>query len=359
MSSAATTALYPQHLQLQAKMGLFAGHLMPLQYSSVKEEVWAVRQRVGVFDVSHMGVFMVEGPNAFAFVNYLVTNDIMGPGPGKAVYSPICRPDGTVIDDLIVYLLAPEQIMICVNAANIEKDWQWFSDHLHLFPCQLHNLSADYSLLAIQGPQAAQTMQVLELLPSLQMAYYKVAKSQLQQWPLIIARTGYTGEDGFEIFGPHQAICDIWQHLARLSVMPCGLVARDVLRLEVAFPLYGHELSDKLTPLDSGLKWTVKLQKKDFIGKDFLQSYKPRYRLIKLSLEKGVPREGYPVLNGDGATIGIVTSGGHSVVLNRGIALALVEIDHFSEQRPLLVMIRQQAMIAQYHPKPFVQGGHL
>ncbi len=359
MSTTATTALYHQHLELHAKMGLFAGYLMPLQYTSVKDEVLAVRQQVGVFDVSHMGIFLVEGPNALSFVNYLITNDLVAPGLGKAVYSPLCRPDGTVIDDLIVYLLAPERIMICVNAANIEKDWQWFNAHLHLFPCQLQNLSSDYSLLAIQGPQAVQVMQDLQLLPLQTMNYYSVAGHHFQHWPLIIARTGYTGEDGFEVFGPHEAICNLWQQLRSRSVPACGLVARDVLRLEAAFPLYGHELTDQLTPLDSGLKWTVKLQKQDFLGKEFLASYSPRYRLVKLSLEKGVPREGYSVVSSEGTTVGTVTSGGHSVTLNRGIALALVQIECCTEQTPLAIVIRNHRYPAQLHSKPFVKGGHL
>lgn len=351
------TQLYDEHVKLGAKIVPFAGWDMPVQYTSVKDEVLAVRQNVGVFDVSHMGEFFVEGPDAEQFVDQLVTNDILGAPVGKAIYSPLCREDGTVIDDLIVYKLSPGRLLICVNASNIEKDFSWIRSRHVGFHCQLTNRSDEFSLLALQGPRSYLILSpLLGDLP--EMEYYSVLETSFAQKPVIVARTGYTGEDGFEIFGSHAAIKDLWQKFMTLQVTPCGLAARDVLRLEVCYPLYGHELNDEVNPFDAGLGWTVKLSKTKFVGKEALLNKQAKYKLVKLVLEKGIPREGYPVLNSRNEPVGIVTSGTMSVALNKGVALARIQIDKVPADEVFLVDIRQRPYPAQLMKKPFVTGGH-
>lgn len=355
--TALKTHLYDEHVKLGAKIVPFAGWDMPVQYTSVKDEVLAVRQKVGVFDVGHMGEFLVEGHEAERFVDFLVTNDILNASTGKAIYSPLCREDGTVIDDLIVYKIKPGKVLICVNASNIEKDFEWIQSKHKGFDCNLANCSELYSLLALQGPQAYQTLKpLLSELPDID--YYSVFESAFEELPVIVARTGYTGEDGFEIFGPHLAIKKLWQKFMSLGITPCGLAARDVLRLEVCYPLYGHELNDQVNPYDASLGWTVKLQKTDFIGKNVLQTKPAKYKLVKMMLEKGIPREGYPILNANNQRIGEVTSGTMSVMLGKGIALGRIEIDKVPADEVFLIEIRQKTFAAQTTKKPFVTGGH-
>lgn len=352
------TSLHEEHLALNAKMAPFAGFDMPLQYTSVKEEVLAVRGSAGVFDVSHMGEFFVTGPEAVDFVDYLLTNDFKNAEMNKAVYSPLCREDGTIIDDLIAYKLSANNILICVNASNIAKDWEWINSKLGDFDCELTNQSLDYSLLAIQGPKAEFVLKNLGLGIDDSFSYYSVKEFELDGENLIIARTGYTGEDGFEIFSSHDFAISLWKKLIFNDVKPCGLAARDVLRLEVCFPLYGHELSDAITPLDAGLAWTVKKAKEKFIGKTTLQDYKAKYQLVRLSLDKGIPREGYDVENAQGEKIGSVTSGTMSVVTGKGIALSLVEKAKMPEDKKLFINIRNNKYEAILHTKAFVSGGH-
>jgi aminomethyltransferase len=357
MSQMLKTHLYDEHVKLGAKIVPFAGWDMPVQYTSVKDEVLAVRTKVGVFDVSHMGEFFVEGQDAEKFVDHLVTNDILSAPIGKAIYSPLCRENGTVIDDLIVYKLAPGRVMICVNASNIEKDFSWMKSKHHGYDCSLTNLSNIFSLLALQGPESFKILKsIIPQLPDLE--YYSVFESAGGQQPIIIARTGYTGEDGFEIFGHHQTIKDMWKKLMELGVTPCGLAARDVLRLEVCYPLYGHELNDDLNPFDAGLGWTVKLNKTNFIGIQELNKKLSKHKLIKLQLDKGIPREGYPVMNSLGEKIGEVTSGTMSVVLNKGVCLARIEIDKVPKDEVFSIDIRNKLYPAQILKKPFVTGGH-
>jgi aminomethyltransferase len=352
------TSLHSEHLALNAKMAPFAGFDMPLQYSSVKEEVQVVRSHIGVFDVSHMGEFLVTGPDAIAFVDHIITNDFKNAEMLKAVYSPLCREDGTVIDDLIAYKLEQNRILICVNASNIAKDWEWISDQKGSFNCKLENLSDDFSLLAIQGPKAEALMIELGLVPSTNFPYYSILETTSNGEKLIIARTGYTGEDGFEVFSSHNFARKFWKDLLEHGVKPCGLASRDVLRLEVCYPLYGHELNDQVTPLDAGLGWTVKMAKENFVGKKALEAYRPKYQLVKLSLDRGIPREGYDVLNTKGEKIGTVTSGTMSVVTGKGIALALVEKAKNPQDKKYQINIRNTNYEAHYHSKAFVTGGH-
>lgn len=352
------TSLHAQHVELNAKMADFAGFDMPLQYSSVKEEVLAVRENAGVFDVSHMGEFFVEGKEAIKFVDNLISNDFIGAGNSKAVYSPLCRDNGTIIDDLIAYKLEEEKVLICVNAANIEKDWNWISSKVEEFDCTLTDRSSEYSLLALQGPKTEEILKKIGFSGIEDIEYYSIKENDFKGNKVIMARTGYTGEDGFELFCSHETVKELWKDLLDNGVSPCGLVSRDVLRLEVCYPLYGNELNDELTPLDAALKWTVKMSKDNFFGKNALEEYTPKYRLAKLILEKGIPREGYPVENSDGETIGVITSGTMSVTINKGIALARVEKSKFPKDKKLFIKVRKNAVEATYTTKPFVTGGH-
>lgn len=348
------TSLYDKHVELGAKMVDFAGFEMPIQYKNLKEEVLAVRNSVGVFDVSHMGEFFITGPDAAKFVNYMITNNIEKLADGKAIYSPLCNEKGTIIDDLIAYKFNNEEILICVNAANIEKDFKWFDSHKGDFNVTLSNQSDKYSLLAIQGPKTFETLKSIELLNGISDSdYYSIQKLENG---IILARTGYTGEDGFEVFAPHNIIDQLWDELIKRDVKPCGLGSRDVLRLEVCFPLYGNELNEKLTPLDCGLKWTTKLDKEKFIGKEALLNYQAQKKLIKLTLEKGIPRAGYK-LKANEQEVGEITSGSMSVVLGKGIALALVNKE-FEDYDNLKVDIRNKLYDTTKVTKPFVSGGH-
>lgn len=352
------TSLHEEHLSLKAKMAPFAGFDMPLQYTSVKEEVIAVRRNVGMFDVGHMGEFLVEGPDAVNFVDYLLTNDFKNAEFKKAVYSTLCRENGTIIDDLIAYKLTKNQVLICVNASNIIKDWDWINSYSADFNCTLKNLSDYYSLIAIQGPNSEKTLRDIALFKLEDMPYYSITTAYIDNNKILVARTGYTGEDGFEIFLNHSLAKTLWKNLLSIGVTPCGLAARDVLRLEACYPLYGHELTDMVTPLDSGLSWTVKKNKPEFIGKKFLINYNPQYRLMKFSLERGVPREGYDVLDQNKKIIGKVTSGTMSVMTNQGIAMALIQNENFSKIEKYYIKIRNTDYEAQVHSKQFVTGGH-
>ena len=357
MSQNFKTHLFEAHVKLGAKIVPFAGWDMPVQYTSVKEEVIAVRNNVGVFDVSHMGEFFIEGPDAEAFADYLVTNDILNAPTGKAIYSPLCRENGTVIDDLIVYKLAQGRVLICVNASNIDKDFSWMKSKHAGFNCSFTNRSSDFSLLALQGPKSYSILKsLISDLPDLE--YYSVFETKFNSTELIIARTGYTGEDGFEIFGSHETVKNLWDKFIGLGVIPCGLAARDVLRLEVCYPLYGHELNDEVNPYDAGLGWTVKTSKTKFIGKETLIQKPTKYKLIKLELDKGIPREGYPVLNEKNEVIGNVTSGTMSVTTSKGIALARIENTKVPQNEIYYIDIRQKPYLANLIKKPFVTGGH-
>lgn len=351
------TALYDSHLELGAKMVEFGGFEMPIQYSNLKQEVLAVRNSVGMFDVSHMGEFFVSGKDAVKFINQLVTNDFESAPVGKAVYSPLCRDNGTVVDDLISYKLSEELVMICVNASNIAKDWNWINSRTGDFDVKVVDRSEDYSLIALQGPNSFEILKAIdEELEDID--YYSIQIRETGDTPIIYARTGYTGEDGFEIFAAHDIIKGLWTKLLERDVVPCGLGSRDVLRLEVCFPLYGQEIDDEVTPLESGLKWAVKFDKPSFVGKEALESSKPRFSNIKLVLEKGIPRTGYEIMDDNEQVVGHITSGSMSVMLGKGVAMARVEKQKYNPKSELFVNIRNKKYQATKHKGPFVNGGH-
>lgn len=338
--------LHQEHVNLNAKMLDFAGFEMPIQYSSVKQECNAVRTNVGVFDVSHMGEFMITGDEAELFVNYLITNDIEKLANNKAIYSPICNTSGGIIDDLIAYKFSPSEILLCVNASNIQKDFDWITSHIHNFNCKIENQSNDFSLLAVQGPNAIEVLDEIFNVDLKAVPKFGCIKKTIENSEYIFARTGYTGEDGMEVFMKNTSSSKVWSMLMDKKVTPCGLASRDVLRLEAGYPLYGQELNDESTPFESGISWTVKMNKGNFLGKESLEKRDQNLKLIKMTLDKGIPRWQYDVLDDSGSKIGYVTSGTMSFAINKPVAMALVEVEKFKKTNEIFIEIRNKKYIA-------------
>lgn len=349
------TALYQVHLDKKAKMVDFSGWQMPIQYSNIKDEVQSVRNHSGVFDVSHMGEFFFQGKEARNAVDYLITNDFMSLSPNKALYSTLCDERGKMLDDAIAYCLSDELVLLCVNAANIDQDRKWVQNILEKknFECKFEDKSDRMSLLAIQGPESQEQLEKALSVELNSIPYFGVKEYK----DFILARTGYTGEDGFEVFGKNNHIIKLWKTLENQGVKPCGLGARDVLRLEASFPLYGQDLLPSLSPFDCNLKWTVKLNKEDFIGKTALQNYKAQKTLIKLIADKGIPRPGQKVFQNN-QEIGMVSSGTFSPTIQKGICLALVDRELFNKEDIHFLEIRGKKYQVQYVNSPFVSGGH-
>jgi len=351
------TTLHEVHSkELKAKMAPFAGFSMPILYTSAKNEINAVRKTAGVFDVSHMGEFFIHGKETAQFINYIITNDYEAAPVNKAVYSPICNDEGKIIDDLIVYKISQNSSLVCVNAANIDKDWEWFSSRAKHFDVSIQNKSNEYSLLALQGPKSESIL--LEMYPEFaenikNTPYYGLFSPTNSS--LIFARTGYTGEDGFEIFSLNKDVGDIWSKLVKNGATPCGLAARDTLRLEVCYPLYGKELDEGHTPKESSLGWALKKGDVNYIGKSSIENKVIESKIIKLSLQNLIPRESYRVFIGE-QDIGHITSGTFSPTISQGIALARVKNIKNIKEEDLLIEIRGKKYPATYHSKPFYSG---
>ena len=330
-----TTPIHQIHRQLGARMMAFAGYDMPVQYSSITAEHLAVRNRVGVFDVSHMGEFLVTGPSAGEFIQDLVTNDVSKLYDGKAMYTLMCNERGGTVDDLLVYRLAEDRYLLVVNAANIEKDFEWASGHNRV-GADLLNQSDQYGLIAVQGPDSTAVVQALTSVDLSSLKFYHFALSgdggRLPS-DVIVSRTGYTGEVGYELYCGAGDSVDVWNAVfeagADVGITPAGLGARDTLRLESGYCLYGNDLDDDTNPFEAGLGWIVKLGKGAFVGSDALDLIKqagPKRRLVSFVMEeRGIPRPGYPILDKEGLNVGIVTSGTQSPVLKAGIGMAYVE----------------------------------
>ena len=354
------TPLYEQHRQLGARLVEFGGWEMPVQYSGILEEHRAVRTRAGLFDVSHMGEFSVKGPGAPAFLQYLVPNDVSRLAINQALYTQLCRPDGGVVDDLLVYHLAENTYMLVVNAGNIDKDFAWVQQHSQGFEVELANQSYETGLLALQGPEAQAILQPLTQVDLAAIAYYHCAPGVVSRVNCLISRTGYTGEDGFELYCSADEVLDLWRDLLAAGkergLLPAGLGARDTLRLEAAYCLYGHELDDTTNPLEAGLGWTVKLAKGDFIGHDALAQIKAEGLKRKLvgveMIERGVCRGGYAVYD-DERQIGTLTSGAPSPTLNKNIGLGYVEIGQAMPGKIVQIDIRGRRAAAQIVALPF------
>lgn len=307
-----------------ALMQPFAGFDMPIQYSSIIDEHNAVRHHCGVFDVSHMGEVIVTGPDAARFVNHIFTNDVNAVQPGKVLYGMMCYPDGGTVDDTCICKLADDKFFLTINAANIDKDDAWIDKNAEGFDIHIDYASDRYGQLAIQGPESEQVVETVLGIPCHELNFYEVKTVG----DILISRTGYTGEDGFEVYGSHEWIISCWDKLMDAKVTPCGLGCRDTLRFEVGLPLYGDELSKDISPVMAGLSIFVKFDKPEFIGKEALLKQKTegvakRLRGIELDAH-AVPRHGYPVLK-DGQQVGEVTTGYRLISVDKSCAVALVD----------------------------------
>jgi aminomethyltransferase len=343
----------------------FAGYEMPVRYSGVIEEHLAVRNAAGLFDVSHMGEFLVSGRDAENFLQYMFTNDVTKLGDGQAQYTAMCREDGGILDDLLVYRLSPTDYMLVVNASNIGKDYEWLNAH-QKGRVELVNLSDQTALLALQGPEARRILEAACGTSFEDVAYYHFVQPEPGVLPgakdVIVSATGYTGETGFEIYCESAGAVAIWESLLeageKFGLKPAGLSARDTLRMEAGFCLYGNDLTEETTPLEAGLGWITKLKNTEFLGSAALRQQKesgPRKRLVAFVMEdRGIPRRGYPIMSPVNEIIGAVTSGSQSPVLNEGIGLGYVDNkpDFTAAGQPVIIDVRGKLLTARIKKPP-------
>ncbi len=352
------TPLFDVHVKAGAKMVPFGGWEMPVQYTGIIDEHRAVRNAVGLFDISHMGEFEVSGPNALAVVQRLTTNDASSLAVGRIQYSLLCFPDGGIVDDLTLYGLGADHFMLTVNAANIDKDWQWVVEHGG--DARWRNASAETALLAVQGPRAEALVQRLADADVTAVRYYHFTRGAIAGVPALVSRTGYTGEDGFELYVAAADAERLWHALLEAGapdgIRPVGLGARDTLRLEMKFALYGNDIDQTTNPLEAGLGWVVKPDKGEFIGRAAIEAVRARGLSRKLvgfeMVERAVPRHGYRLLK-DGAEVGVTTSGSFAPSLERGIGMGYVKPELAAVGTDLGVEIRGQAQPARVVRTPF------
>ncbi|MBR6458171.1 MAG: glycine cleavage system aminomethyltransferase GcvT [Bacteroidales bacterium] len=358
------TCLHDRHVALGAKMSPFAGFDMPIQYSGIAEEHIAVRTKVGVFDVSHMGEVFISGPDAERFINHIFTNDIRTSKPGQALYGMMLYPDAGTVDDLIIYReFEPDHFLAVVNASNIEKDVDWMLSNSKGFDVKIDNQSAVWGQVAVQGPEAEKTLiEVLGLDKAAEIGFYEYAEGEWNGARLIISRTGYTGEDGFELYTDIKGTQEIWDKLIQAGVTPCGLGCRDTLRFEAGLPLYGDELSPEISPVVAGLSMFCKLDKEEFIGKEELARQKSEgteRKLVGLEIfDRAIPRAGYPVELDDETEVGVVTTGYHSISLDKSICFALVKKEYSALGTKLNVRIRKKVFPGEVVKKRFYQTNY-
>ena len=339
------TCLYDKHVALGALISPFGGFDMPIQYTNIVDEHNAVRQACGIFDVSHMGEVLVTGPQSEKFVNYIFTNDIAGAPDGKIFYGMMCHPTGGVVDDLLVYRMGAQRFFLVINASNIDKDVAWIMEHAKDFDVVVENQSEKYGEVAVQGPKTEEIVERILGIHCSDLAFYTCKEVEIAGETIIISRTGYTGEDGFEIYASHAFTNEVWDKLVGSGeVKPCGLGCRDTLRFEVGLPLYGDELTDEITPLEAGLGMFAKLDK-DFIGRDALVAQKAeglKRKIVGIELkDKAIPRHGYEV-EADGKVIGIVTTGYNSISTGKSVCMAMLDIDYTKLDTEVAVRIRKK-----------------
>ena len=355
------TALTSTHIDLGAKMVEFASYYMPLQYEGLGIEHETVRNAVGVFDVSHMGEFLISGPNALELIQKVSSNDATKLEIGKAQYSCLPNDKGGIVDDLIIYKIKEEQYLLVVNASNMEKDWDWIFSH-NSMGAEMKDLSMDYSLLAIQGPKAVEAMQSLTEVNLSEIKFYNFEVAPFAGIEnVIISATGYTGSGGFEIYCKNSEAKQVWDKVLEAGVdfgiKPIGLAARDTLRLEKGYCLYGNDINDTTSPLEAGLGWVTKFTK-DFINADNLKAQKEAGVTRKLvgfeMIERGIPRHDYPIVDSDGNEIGIVTSGTMSPSLSKGIGMGYVPTELSKPDSEIMVQIRNKQVKAKVVKMPFL-----
>ena len=339
------TCLYDKHVALGALISPFGGFDMPIQYTNIVDEHNAVRQACGIFDVSHMGEVLVTGPQSEKFVNYIFTNDIAGAPDGKIFYGMMCHPTGGVVDDLLVYKMEAQRFFLVINASNIDKDVAWIMEHAKDFDVVVENQSEKYGEVAVQGPKTEEIVERLLGIECSELAFYTCKEAEVAGETIIISRTGYTGEDGFEIYASHAFTNEVWDKLVGSGeVKPCGLGCRDTLRFEVGLPLYGDELTDEITPLEAGLGMFAKLDK-EFIGRDALAAQKAeglKRKIVGIELkDKAIPRHGYEV-EADGKVIGVVTTGYNSISTGKSVCMAMVDIEYSKLDTEVAVRIRKK-----------------
>ena len=348
------------HKGLGGKMVEFAGYNMPIQYEGVKAEHFSVRNNVGVFDVSHMGEVFVSGENSLDFLQYITSNDVSKLTPGKVQYTCLPNDNGGIVDDFLLYMLEENNYLLVVNASNMEKDLAWINKH-NTFGCTVDNQSDNYSLLAVQGPKSIELLQELTSVNLSEIKYYNFKIGAIAGInDLILSRTGYTGEIGFELYVKNKDVKQLWDALftTSIEIKPIGLAARDTLRLEKGFCLYGNDINDTTSPIEAGLGWITKFTK-DFINKDELKAQKEggaTRKLVGIELvEKGVARKDYPIVDAKGNEIGIVTSGTMSPTLNKSIALAYVPKELSKVDAEVFVKVRKKQIKAKVVSLPFVK----
>ncbi len=355
------TALTNKHIGLGAKMVEFAGYNMPIQYSNLLLEHENVRTKAGMFDVSHMGEFLVEGKGALDLLQFVTSNDVSKLSPGKVQYSCLPNEQGGIVDDLLVYMMDTDKYMLVVNASNIEKDWNWINQWNEKFGAELKNASEFMSLLAIQGPKATQILQKLTKTDLSAIPYYHFAIGQFAgEDGVIISNTGYTGAGGFEIYMKNEDAEKIWDAIMEagkeFGLLPVGLGARDTLRLEMAFCLYGNDINDTTSPIAAGLGWITKFNK-DFINKANLLKDKeegtPRKLVGFEMIDKGIPRHDYEIKDESGIKIGVVTSGTQSPSLGKAIGMGYVNTDTIKQNKPIFVEVRGKLLQAKIVKTPF------
>ena len=355
------TCLHDRHVELGAQMSPFAGYDMPIQYKGITEEHNAVRNNVGIFDVSHMGEVRITGPDAENFVNHIFTNDIREAVPGQILYGMMCYESGGVVDDLLVYKVSDTEFFLVINAANIDKDVEWIMSNAEGFDVKIADESLYYGEVAVQGPKAEVTIEEVLKLPVSDLKFYHFKTLKADDEEIIISRTGYTGEDGFEIYGSHAFIGKVWDELVEAGTEPCGLGCRDTLRFEVGLPLYGDELSADITPLEASLGIFVKLDKPEFIGKEALVSQKTeglKRRIVGLELDgNAIPRHGYPV-EADGKQTGEITTGYRSISTGKSVAMAMIEKPYDKLGTRVEVRIRKKTFPATVVKKRFYEKNY-
>lgn len=359
------TPFHSVHQREGGKLVEFAGFEMPVQYKGIKIEHAAVREAVGVFDVSHMGEFFVSGENALALIQKVTVNDASKLVPGKAQYSCLCYADGGIVDDLIVYMFAENEYMLVVNGANVEKDFEWISSQ-NSMNAELVNRSDEYALLAVQGPKAAEALQSITDVNLDEIGFYSFKEGKLAGIDMIVSATGYTGEKGFELYFETanvnvEAIWDtIFEAGEEFGIEPCGLGARDTLRLEMGFALYGNDITKDTHPLEARLGWITKFEKGDFVGKDTLLKKKEEGNTRQLvgfmmNDNRNIPRHGYDIVDEKGDKIGEVTSGTMSITLGKGIGMGYVEKAYASEGSAIYIAIRKKTGEATVTRPPFIK----